>query len=74
MSWCGGTGSGGCNDSGGTRKKIETYNSVVQLVVATVVVVVLEAMEIAMVYNMGSGGINGSVGTRGNGECHGAVV
>ena len=38
------------------------------------VVVVLETMEIAMVYNMGSGGINGGVGTRGNGNCHGVVL
>ena len=42
--------------------------------VVSMVVVVLETMEIAMVYNMGSGGINGGVGTRGNGNCHGVVL
>ena len=50
MSWCGGTSSDSSNDSGGTIGNRDCYNLVVQLVVVTAVVVVLEIIENVMVW------------------------
>ena len=65
MSWSGGTGSGGSNGSGGTRRNSNRHGLAVQQEV------VLEAI---CSDDAARGGNHCSVGTGGKKDCHGVVV
>ena len=50
MSWCGGMSNGGRKGSAGTRSNGDCHGLVLQLVVVTVVVMVLETVVAAIIW------------------------